>query len=55
MVIFGWEATLERIKDGAREGSAYSYAMKIAKDKNYDLDKILDGSSNRLEVFKKIN
>ncbi|MCQ2552985.1 MAG: polysaccharide deacetylase family protein [Clostridia bacterium] len=55
MILYGWQAARERVADEAKLGSAYKYAMKIAKENGTDLDAILEGCTCKLDVLKKIN
>jgi len=54
MVMFGHEAVEKRVKDGAKKGSAYSYALDISREKSVDIEGILKESNKRIDVYMKL-
>ena len=51
MAAFGWEAVRTRVNDGARLGSAYRYAQKIAGEKGLDTKAVISKTTDRLEAY----
>lgn len=55
MVAFGWDAVRTRVKDDAKKGSAYKYAMDLAKENGLDVAAIITQTNDRLTAYRILN